>query len=75
MKFVLYGKIIDDGVNSLKLRIRELQSNLPKKYIIETKETESNTPYAIKICDEKTKTMEFLCRYKRIDFEKELRVH
>ncbi len=78
MKFVPYGKIIDDGLNSLKSTINELQRNLlkkKKKYIIEMKETESYTPYASKIWDKKTKTKEFLCRYKRIDFEKELRHH
>ena len=77
IKFVPYGKIIDDGLNSLKSIIKELQRNLlkKKKYIIEMKETESCTPYASKISDEKTKTKEYLSRYKRIDFEKELRNH
>ena len=76
MKFVQYGEIIDGGLNSLKSIIKELKKNLlKKKYIIEMKDTESYTPYASKIWDEKTKTKEFLCRYKRIDFEKELRHH
>ena len=74
-KFNSYGTTLDEGINSLKSRINELESNLPKKFKIITKETGSNTPYAAKICDEKTKTQEFLCRYKSIDFEKELRVH
>ena len=77
MKFVQYGEIIDGGLKSLKSIINELKKNLlkKKKYIIEMKETESYTPYASKIWDEKTKTKEFLCRYKRIDFEKKLRHH
>ena len=76
MKFVPYGEIIDGGLKSLKSIINELKKNLlKKKYIIEMKDTESYTPYASKIWDEKTKTKEFLRRYKRIDFEKELRHH
>ena len=75
VKFNQYGRILDEGMIWLKSIINELESNLPKKFKIITKETGSNTPYASKICDEKTKTQEFLCRYKSINFEKELRVH
>ena len=75
VKFNQYGRTLDEGIISLKSIINELESNLPRKFKIITKETGSNTPYASKICDEKTKTKEFLCRYKRIDFEKELRHH
>ncbi len=38
------------------------------------KETASNTPY-VKICEQKTKKREILCRYKSVEFEKELRHH
>ncbi len=75
VKFNQYGRTLDEGIISLKSIINELESNLPRKFKIITKETGSNTPYASKICDEKTKTKEFLCRYKRIDFEKELKHH
>ena len=70
MKFVPYGKIIDGGLNSLKSIINKLQRNLLKKekYIIEMKETESYTPYASKIWDEKTETKEFL-RHETIDID------
>ena len=73
MKFVPNGKTLDDGLKLLKSKINELKENLPKKFEITMKATESNTPYVFKISDEKTK--EFLCRYKSIDFEKELKNH
>jgi len=62
VKFNQYGRTLDEGIISLKSIINELESNLPRKFKIITKETGSNTPYASEICDEKTKTKEFLCR-------------
>ena len=58
MKFVPNGKTLDDGLKLLKSKINELKENLPKKFEITMKATESNTPYVFKISDEKTK--EFL---------------
>ena len=76
MNFVPNGTTLDDGLKKLlRSIINELKRNLPKEFEITMKATESNTPYAFKICDEKTKTKEFLCRYKSIDFEKKLRHH
>ena len=74
MKFVQYGKILDGGLNSLKSKINELKMNLlAKKFKIIMKETDSYTPFVSRIlADESKKT---LCRYKSIEFEKELRHH
>ena len=73
LKFGPNGTTLDDGLKLLRSIIKELKMNLPKKFEITMKETRSNTPYASKIFDEKTK--EFLLRYKGINFEKELRNH
>ena len=73
LNFWLYGKKLDDGFKKLRSIFNELKRKLPKKFEINMKETRSNTPYASKIFDEKTK--EFLLRYKGINFEKELRNH
>ena len=73
LNFWLYGKKLDDGLKKLRSTFNELKRKLPKKFEINMKETRSNTPYASRILDEKTK--EFLFRYKSIDFEKELRHH
>ena len=73
LKFGPNGTTLD-GLKLLRSIINEwiLIRNLTKKFEITMKATDSYTPY-VKICDEKTKTKEFLCRYKSIDFEKELR--
>ena len=74
LKFVPNGTTLDDGLKLLRLIINKLIRNLPKKFKITMKATDSNTPYVSKILvDENEKT--FLCRYKNIDFEKELRHH
>ena len=50
-----------------------MEENLPKKYIIESKETGSNTPYVY--CIKEGKTKQYLDRYKSIDFEQRLKDH
>jgi hypothetical protein len=78
LKFGPNGTTLDDGLKILRSIINELKRNLPKKFEITMKATGSNTPYVSKILvieNEKTKTKESLCRYKNIDFEKELRHH
>ncbi len=76
LKFGPNGTTLDDSLKLLKSIINELMliRNLKKKFEITMKETASYTPY-VKICDEKTKKQEFLCRYKSINFERELRHH
>jgi hypothetical protein len=76
LKFWPNGKTLDDGLKLLKSIINELMliRNLKKKFEITMKETASNTPY-VKICEQKTKKREILCRYKSVEFEKELRHH
>ena len=76
LKFWPNGKTLDDGLKLLKSIINELMliRNLKKKFEITMKETASNTPY-VKICEQKTKKREILCRYKSVEFEKELRQH
>ena len=69
------GATLDKGLKLLRSIINELIRKLTKKFEIAMKATGSNTSYVFKIFDEKTKTKEFLCRYKSIDFEKELRHH
>ena len=75
LNFWLYGKTLDDGLKLLRSIINDLKRKLPKKFEITMKETRSNTPYASKILDEKTKEILKLFRYKSIDFEKELKNH
>ena len=72
LKFWSNGATLDKGLKLLRVMINELKRKLPKKFEITMKETRSNTPYASKIFDEKTKE---LFRYKSIDFEKELKNH
>ena len=45
MKFVPNGKILDDGLKSLKSKFNELKRNLQRKFEIIIKETGSNSPY------------------------------
>ena len=46
MKFVPNGRILDDGINSLKSIINnELKKNLPKNFKIIMRETGSYAPY------------------------------
>ena len=73
LKSVSKGTILVDGCKSLKKIIKELEENLPKKYIIESKETGSNTPYVY--CIKEGKTKQYLDRYKSIDFEQRLKDH
>ena len=74
LKFVPNGTTLDDGLKLLRSIINELIRNLPKKFEITMKATDFNTPFVSKILvDENEKT--FLCRYKIIVFEKELRHH
>ena len=75
LKFWSNGKTLDEGLKSLRFIINELKRKLPKNFEITMKETRSNTPYASKILDEKTKEILKLFRYKSIDFEKELKNH
>jgi hypothetical protein len=78
LKFVPNETTLDDGLKLLRSIINELIRNLPKKFEITMKATDSNTPYVSKILvdeNEKTKKQEFLCRYIIIVFEKELRHH
>ena len=75
LKFWSNGKTLDEGLKSLRFIINELKRKLPKNFEINMKETRSNTPYASKILDEKTKEILKLFRYKSIDFEKELKNH
>ena len=75
LKFWSNGKTLDDGLKLLRSIIDELKRKLPKNFEITMKETRSNTPYASKILDEKTKEILKLLRYKSIDFEKELKNH
>ena len=75
LKFWSNGKTLDEGLKSLRFIINELKRKLPKNFEITMKETRSNTPYASKILDEKTKDILKLFRYKSIDFEKELKNH
>ena len=73
LKFWSNGKTLDEGLKSLRFIINELKRKLPKNFEITMKETRSNTPYASKILDEKTKEILKLFRYKSINFEKELK--
>jgi hypothetical protein len=74
LKIVPNGTTLGDGLKLLRLIINKLIRNLPKKFKITMKATDSNTPYVSKfLIDKNEKT--FLCRYKNIDFEKELRHH
>jgi hypothetical protein len=75
LKFWSNGKTLDEGLQKLRSIINELKKKLPKNFEITMKETCSNTPYASKILDEKTKESLKLFRYKSIDFEKELKNH
>ena len=75
LKFWSNGKTLDEGLQKLRSIINELKKKLPKNFEITMKETRSNTPYASKILDEKTKESLKLFRYKSIDFEKELKNH
>jgi len=75
LKFWSNGKTLDEGLQKLRSIINELKKKLPKNFEITMKETCSNTLYASKILDEKTKESLKLFRYKSIDFEKELKNH
>ena len=75
LKFGPNGTTLDAGLKLLRSIINDLKRNLPKKFEITMKATGSNTPYASKIFDEKTKEILKLFRYKSIDFEKELKNH
>ena len=70
LNFVPKGTILVDDLNLLKSIIKE---NLPKKFIIEMKETGSYTPYVY--CIKEGKTKQYLDRYKSMDFEQRLKDH
>ena len=53
MKFVPNGKILDDGLKSLKSKINELKRNLQRKFEIIIKETGSNSPYVLSISEDR----------------------
>jgi hypothetical protein len=53
LSFVSKGTTLVDGLNLLKSIINELEENLPKKFIIEMKETGSYTPMFIASKSEK----------------------
>ena len=73
LNFVPKGTILVDGLNVLKSIILELEKQLPKKFIIVMQETGSYTPYVH--CIKDGKTMQYLDRYKSIDFEQRLKDH
>ena len=73
MNFVPKGRILDEGLKLLRSKNNELNKNLPKNFEIIMKISGKNTPYVLSISDGKTKMV--FCRYKSINFEKELRHH
>ncbi len=71
MKFVPHGKILDEDLKLLKSKINELEKKLPEKFEIKMKET----VLLMFLASPTEKKKMVLCRYKSIDFEKELRHH
>ena len=67
------GHLLDEGVHKLKSIINELKVKFTKKFTVEMKETEKNSPYVFSISD--NKKTERLKRYEILDFEKQLTDH